>query len=113
MICYSSFVDVLPFAPVLTKFLLVISKAVKFGLGGLDQPPSTPAPEPQPSESKSSTQNQLGTTPVQAESSVEMALGSRLGDQGGVEVVTAPVEGKTPPGELQLLQSFYDSDAAS
>ena len=113
MICYHLFVDVLLFAPSLANFLFVTSKAADFGLGNLDQTPSTTAPEPKPSERASSTLNKPKTTPVQAESSVEMALGSRLGDQGGVEVVTAPVEGKTPPGELQLLQSFYDSDAAS
>jgi len=41
MIRYHAFVDVLPFSPVLTKFLLVI---IEFGLGGLDQPLSMSDP---------------------------------------------------------------------
>jgi hypothetical protein len=107
MIYYHAFVDFPLFAPVLTNFMLVTSKVAEFSLGNLDQTPSAPALEPKPSESASSTLNQPETTPVQAESVVETAPVSGLGDREGVEAANAPVDedtlAKTPPGELQLL----------
>jgi len=106
MICYHLFVDVLLFAPSLANFLFVTSKAADFGLGNLDQTPSTTAPEPKPSERASSTLNKPKTTPVQAESAIEVAPARELGGQGGVETATAPsgedTLARTPPGELQL-----------
>ena len=62
--------------------MLVISKAVDFGLGGLDQTPSAAAPKPKPSESAPSTLSQPDTTSVQVESAVKVAPASKLGDQG-------------------------------
>ena len=74
--------------------VLVSSKAVDIGLGGLGQPASAPAPGPKCSESVP------GAALGQPAASAEVAPKAESEKQKEIEATTPPVGASSLPGEL-------------